>query len=57
MLELEIVPGKSLGRFQIGMSISTAIGVIKELNKYIKKADIIYSEEVSYLFMELLENL
>jgi hypothetical protein len=46
MLTMEIIPGKSVGSFVLGMGISEAIGFIQQKNKVISHADLKYNEMV-----------
>ena len=47
MLTMEIVPGKSVGAFVLGMPISEAIAFIQQKNKVISHAELKYNESVS----------
>eukprot|EP00761_Pharyngomonas_kirbyi_P000534 gb/GECH01000534.1/.p1 GENE.gb/GECH01000534.1/~~gb/GECH01000534.1/.p1 ORF type:complete len:437 (+),score=111.86 gb/GECH01000534.1/:1-1311(+) len=44
MLELKVIPGKSVGLFQIGMPLSNAITHLRRNSKEIKKVEVIYNE-------------
>src|SRR5690348_15930368 len=49
MLNMEIIPGKSVGNFVLGVPISEAIAFIQQKNKVISHADLKYNESVKVL--------
>ncbi len=46
MLNMEVIPGKSIGAFALGMSISDAITFVQQKNKIISHAELKYNEQV-----------
>lgn len=47
---MEVIPGKSIGPFVLGMSIASIISIIKENNKIISHVDLKYLEQVFFIY-------
>lgn len=47
MLTMDVIPGKSVGAFALGMTISAAIAFIQQKSKLISRVELKYNEAVS----------